>query len=371
MIDKNNESSTTPDGAPPAPKAPQSLPPVPPTGYEMVTREVIVAQQVFDAYEGDMYADAVEAVEEDERRVATAEQRRVKPRRVGLPLTLFIVTCLSTFWAGATFWSPGSYLGDADLARMAVLANWGQGLTYMACLLAILGAHEMGHFLATVRYRIPASFPMFLPLPITPIGTMGAVIGMDGLRANRRELFDIGIAGPLAGLVVAIPILGIGIAQLDLTQQGSKALQLDIPFIMHKMLQWIHPDTYHSGMDRIGQLNPFLMAGWVGLLVTGLNMLPLSQLDGGHVLYTLFGRPQAHKIARTILFVLIALIVINFDFAAIWMPMVILITLMGVDHPPTADDSVELGPVRTALGYCALMIPILCFPPHGFYIPGM
>ena len=105
----------------------------------------------------------------------------------------------------------------------AMTTNWQQGSLYMGAVLAILLTHEMGHFLQTVRYRIPASYPLCIPVPFSLIGTMGAVISMDGMRANRKQIFDIGIAGPLAGLVVAVPILYIGVKQLDLSVAAAAA----------------------------------------------------------------------------------------------------------------------------------------------------
>ena len=115
----------------------------------------------------------------------------------------------------ATDWVSGMAYVFAHWRQLCV-AHWQDGLVYMVCVMGILLTHEMGHFLVTLRYRVPASFPYFVPLPISPIGTMGAVIFMDSNRANRREMFDIGLAGPLAGLLVAVPVMCVGIAQLDL-----------------------------------------------------------------------------------------------------------------------------------------------------------
>ena len=143
-----------------------------------------------------------------------------RARRRMLPLVLFGLTCLSTFLAGLFLWNPFSVFlaamfgGQMDLRR-TLIAHWSDGLQYMAAVLAILLAHEMGHFVAALRHRIPASFPFFLPFPLSPLGTLGAVIGMEGSRANRKEIFDIGLAGPIAGLFVAIPMFILGVRQLD------------------------------------------------------------------------------------------------------------------------------------------------------------
>jgi membrane-associated protease RseP (regulator of RpoE activity) len=248
----------------------------------------------------------------------------------------------------------------------AMVANWQQGLTYMGAVLAILLTHEMGHFLQTLRYHIPASYPLCIPVPFSLIGTMGAVISMDGMRANRKQIFDIGIAGPLAGLAVAVPVLYLGVRELDLgiaPQAGD--IQLYNPLIVRWMIQWLHPEWVDRAQwVAVSQLNAYFMAGWVGMLITGLNMLPISQLDGGHAIYALFGR-DAHKLARAFVIVAIGYVVINLDQAAIWTPMLVLVILMGIHHPPTSDDSVELDTTRWTIGVLSLAIPVLCFPLLG------
>jgi membrane-associated protease RseP (regulator of RpoE activity) len=289
-------------------------------------------------------------------------------RRTMLPIVLFLATCVSTFWVGAAEWQPleEQYMGTYAAMWHTVRVNWPTGLQYMVAVLAILLTHEMGHFLQTVKYRIPASYPLCIPVPFNAIGTMGAVIGMDGMRADRRQIFDIGIAGPLAGLVVALPVLWWGIQELDLTRiPGPDEFQLSLPWIGRWMLEQAHPQW--AGRDWIGlsQLNPYFMAGWVGMLITGLNMLPISQLDGGHTIYALFLK-RAHTLARWFVSLTIFYVVINLDHAVMWTPMLVLVILMGIHHPPTANDRVALGPVRWAIGLASLLIPLLCFPIEGF-----
>jgi len=294
------------------------------------------------------------------------DEHPARLRRLTLPVVLFVATCLSTFWVGAAQYRPLEAMGDYRLMWATVTGNWLEGVTYMGAVLAILLTHEMGHFLMTVRYGIPASYPLCIPVPINPIGTMGAVISMDGMRADRKQIFDIGIAGPLAGLVVALPILWIGVGQLDLsTDVQPPEIQLNSPVIVSWMLDHLHPE-WSAKADWIGisQVNPWFMAGWVGMLITGLNMLPISQLDGGHTLYGLFGK-QAHRYARGFVVLSIAYVVINLEQAAIWTPMLILVILMGVHHPKTANDKVELDDFRWILGIASLSIPILCFPLLG------
>jgi hypothetical protein len=315
-------------------------------------------------------------------------QTQRRRRRVVLPLVLFLLTCASTFFAGATGWMPMelmaegvAYYFDASggvhipigpdpyfqlPVHRAILKHWQDGLIYMGCVLAILLTHEMGHFVMTVLYGVRASLPYFVPLPISPIGTMGAVIGMDGSKADRRQIFDIGLAGPLAGLVVAIPIIWIGATQLDLSTK-PQGYQFGLPLVVQLLMAHLHPGAYQPNMGvAVNQLNPFFMAGWVGLLVTGLNMMPVSQLDGGHVIYALFGR-GAHWVARLfMLFVFGYMAVALYLFHAFptWLLMAMLVLLIGTDHPPTRDDSVRLGWFRILLGAASLLIPVFCFAPN-------
>jgi Zn-dependent protease len=318
-----------------------------------------------------------------------------RKRRVLLPVVLFLATCLSTFWVGTTFLvdapiargahqageaavaaavqaNPAIVQDDAAKARIEGQANlsyilsnnYPSGLTYMSAVIGILLCHEMGHFLQALRHRIPASLPFFIPVPIAPIGTMGAVIGMEGLRANRRELFDIGVSGPIAGLIVAIPITWIGIQNADiappLPPNATGVTIAHDPLLIREMIAYLRPDVPEG---RELQLDPLLLAGWVGMFITGLNMMPVSQLDGGHVIYSLFGRRRAHLIAK--LFVIVAISYIVIADATIWIMMLTLVILIGVQHPPTADDTAELSLPQKIVGYVSLAIPFLCFPPKG------
>ena len=281
-------------------------------------------------------------------------------RRLWLPLLLFLTTCGTTFLAGVYQWSPNLFPLDEHV-RAYVTANWHNGLKYMLSVIGILLAHEMGHFLMTVRYRIHASYPIFIPLPMF-IGTMGAVIAMDGRQADRRQVFDIGIAGPLAGLVVAIPVLYLGVLNATPLPPSPDAPVLGSPLMVDLLIHWLRPDVpVGAAISFLG--NPFYMAGWVGMLITGLNMMPISQLDGGHVIYALFRR-KAHYLARTFLLTAMAYMIVSENYT--WCLMVVIVTFFGADHPPTADDRVRLGPVRYLLGLASLAIPVLCFIPNPF-----
>lgn len=316
--------------------------------------------------------------EQAEREYAEQVARqRPRRRRLTIPAILFLLTCLSTFWVGITDWRPlfpvviifeSWSQGSVDLLpiRMMVLKNWDQGLIYMVCVLAILLVHEMGHFVATLIYRVPATVPIFLPFPFNPIGTLGAVIGMQPNVANRRQIFDIGIAGPLAGLVIAIPLCFIGIQQLDFTQPGGGQLAFEFPLLMRWIAGWLGVDGYDPARGVWPQqMNPYLAAAWVGLVVTGLNMMPVGQLDGGHVTYTMFGR-FSFRLAEAIIVLAIAYMVYRGIYhLAI---MVVLLLLIGTRHPPTSDDNVRLGWFRYSLGLLSLSIPVLCFPLRVFIL---
>lgn len=299
---------------------------------------------------------------------------RARPRKKILPAVLFVLSCFSTFWVGVCLWSPTitgplwMAVANQDLheVRMLLLSNWSHGLIYMACVMSILLLHELGHFIATLIYRVPASFPFFLPFPANPIGTLGAVIAMHGQAADRKQIFDIGIAGPLAGLVAAVPIAYFGVAQLDLTGQPYGGFGFRLPVLLDWFATSLQVPGYETGdVVWLNQLNPMFVAGWVGMLITGLNMMPLGQLDGGHITYTLFGK-VAHWIARVTIIATFAYMVYHQNFMLVLM--VMLVMLMGLNHPPTRDDRVPLGVFRYMLGLASLSIPFLCFPPQIFKI---
>jgi len=266
---------------------------------------------------------------------------------------LYLATAATTFAAGVAGWQPVVMGIDDQLAEQCG-THWLRGLTYMIAVMAVLTAHEAGHFIAAQIHRIPATLPFFIPMPVLLTGTLGAVIGMEGSRANRRQLFDIALAGPIAGLVVALPVMAVGMMVGTASGEGFFAL----PPLARWMLQFLRPDLSHAtNMDP----NALFMAGWVGLLVTGLNMIPVSQLDGGHVSYAVFGE-RGTWIARGILIASIAAIVVLGRYN--WIVMVVVVTLMGADHPPIREDGRPLGWFRTTLGLLSLWIPIVTFMPE-------
>jgi len=269
-------------------------------------------------------------------------------------MLLYLLTCLTTFAAGAVGWQP-LLLGVDDVGIVpAIATHWERGLVYMAAVLAVLTAHESGHFIAARLHGIPATLPFFIPMPILLTGTLGAVIGMEGSRADRRQLFDIAIAGPLAGLVLAVPLMALGL----LTGRAGEPN----PFALAPLAAWlqslVRPDL--AAGSTVAP-NALFMAGWVGLLVTGLNMMPVSQLDGGHICYAVFGR-RGNWVARAALIAAIIAVVISGQHN--WVALIVIVTFMGVDHPPIREERLPLDPFRTVLGVAAFLIPILTFMPE-------
>jgi membrane-associated protease RseP (regulator of RpoE activity) len=244
------------------------------------------------------------------------------------------------------------------------------GLVYSGCLMTILLCHELGHFFQARRYGTPATLPIFLPVPVPPIGTLGAVIAMSSNIRDRKALFDIGISGPLMGLIPTLVCIVVGLAYADVRQleplpPGYHRQAFGEP-ILFQLLAALRfgpiPEGYSVILDPYGILH----AGWVGLLITSLNLFPIGQLDGGHVLYALL-RKRAHLAASLVLFgALVAVVVSGYYW---WFLMLFLVMLMGPKHPPSGNDSVPLGPVRIALGWLTLAFLIIGFTPNPFAMP--
>lgn len=261
---------------------------------------------------------------------------RIVRRRLRLPLLLFIATCLSTLLAGG-----------------GLIEGW----KYALPLMTILICHEAGHFLQARRYRVYASYPYFIPMPAGPLGTFGAVIAMEARMGHRRALFDIGITGPLAGLVPTLVFCVVGLhlsTSKPWTPTGHE-LRLGEPLLFELLREHICDPT-PPGHELF--LHPMAYAGWVGLLITALNLVPIGQLDGGHVLYALL-RTKAHRVASLLL--LAAVVAVVSYGLIVWTLMLFLLMLMGPNHPPTADDEVPLGAGRIVLGWLTL-----AFIPFGF-----
>jgi membrane-associated protease RseP (regulator of RpoE activity) len=230
------------------------------------------------------------------------------------------------------------------------------GAVYSVCLMSILTAHEFGHYFAARYHRVQASLPYFIPLP-AGFGTFGAVIRMSPYIPNRRALFDIAAAGPIAGLVIALPVVFIGIATSEYRAPDLEGAVILGDPLMFKVMEWIISGGRPEGTDLY--LNEMAYAGWVGLFVTALNLLPIGQLDGGHVIYSVFAA-KSRFVAATA-FGGLALVTIFMSPAYILF--VILLWFFRIKHPPTMNDYIPLDRPRQIIAAILLLVFILCFTP--------
>jgi membrane-associated protease RseP (regulator of RpoE activity) len=229
------------------------------------------------------------------------------------------------------------------------------GLAFSITLMTILLAHELGHYFACRYYGIDASLPYFLPFPLSPIGTLGAFIRIRSPIYTRQALFDVGIAGPLAGFGVLLPFLAIGIAlskrSMGIAEQGD--LTFGVPAIQ-RIFEWIIFPHVRSA-DIL--LHPVARAAWVGILATALNLLPMGQLDGGHILYAFTGRWHG-RLSRLFILVLVAVAVLTRTWS--WLLWAALVFFFALRHPVIFDIA-KLDKNRVALGLTALAIFLLTF----------
>lgn len=236
------------------------------------------------------------------------------------------------------------------------------GVWYSLSLISILLAHEMGHFIMSRRHGMPATLPYFLPVPVPPFGTFGAIIKMKGRMSSRKALFDIGVAGPLMGLFVTLPAIIIGLLlskTVPLAQTQDHFIHLGDSLLFTLVEKAILGDL-PKGYDLC--LHPVAYAGWVGLFVTALNLLPVGQLDGGHIAYALFGRKSKIVFALTIT----VWMGISLFFYVGWTLMIILVLLFGLRHPPPLDDVSPLDLRRKVLGGVVFSLFVLSFTPIPF-----
>lgn len=243
-----------------------------------------------------------------------------------------------------------------------LLFGWSltSGIMFSFTLLSILGAHEMGHYLACRLYGVRATLPYFIPAPLG-VGTFGAFIKIKAPIPNKRALFDIGIAGPLAGFVFVIPaaIAGLYFANPATGALGGDGLVFHDPLLFRALAKMLHVPH-----DII--LNPIWFAAWVGCLVTSLNLLPVGQLDGGHVVYATLGARWHWLIARVIYVGVIALTVASYFYNGWmgWVVYVVILTIMlRVGHPRVVDEEEPLGSTRQIIAIIGLLVFLLCFMP--------
>jgi len=235
------------------------------------------------------------------------------------------------------------------------------GPKYSFAIMTILLAHEMGHYFMTRRYGIPSSLPYFIPFPLSPFGTLGAIIKMRGVIINKKALFDIGVAGPIMGFCVSLPfiVIGMKLSKVQRIAGGESFIRLGDPYLF-KIVQKIFYGDLPPNYDVV--LHPFGYAGWVGLFVTALNLLPVGQLDGGHVVYAVFGPKSRIVYVATTLF----MILLSLFYNPGWFALVILLLIFGMRHPEPYDMETEIDIKRKFLAIIILLIFLLSFTPSPF-----
>lgn len=257
---------------------------------------------------------------------------------------LFLLTVASVYWVGLTEYP----MGHAGGVRLVV------------AVIAIMLTHEMGHYIACRHYGVDASLPFFIPFPFHMVGTFGAFIRIRSPFPDRRVLFDVGIAGPLAGFVVCLPVLALGILEARVVPETFGGLGLGEPLVFQWATALLRSDVPADATLVIGPLG---MAAWFGLLLTALNLMPIGQLDGGHVVYALL-RDRATLVSRMALLASLFLVYLRPS----WLFWSMLLLVLSRPHPPTLSDSRPIGRGRVAVGLVGLVVFVVSFTPEPIMI---
>ena len=296
---------------------------------------------------------------------AAAVRLRPVPRpRFLLSGALFLATLVTTLWVGGAHGiaseAPGILReGGPTRSTLEWIVLWVRyGIPYAFSLLAVLLCHEMGHWFTARRYRVDASLPYFLPMPFTLVGTLGAFIRIRSPFPNRKALLDVGLAGPLAGFLVCLPLLAAGVAASRPGPAAGGSLEFGEPLLFQLFAHLFGPAVPDG---QVLFLSPMGLAAWFGLLVTAINLLPMGQLDGGHALYAVL-RGRARKVSRTVHLLMFPLALLSPS----WLLWALLCLLLGARraHPPTLDDEAPLPKSRRALAWAGLATFLLCFTPE-------
>ncbi len=276
-------------------------------------------------------------------------------------LILFLLTWVTTTLAiGVMHFDPGLPWGEALSVSLKA------GGMYSATLMSILLAHEMGHYLAARRHEISVTLPYFIPgPPFLSLGTFGAFIKIRQRIDHRDALLDVAMSGPLAGMVVAIPavILGLSLSPVE-PLDPSRVYLTEGNSLLYLALKWLVVGPIPEGHDVM--LHPVAFAGWMGFLVTSLNLFPIGQLDGGHLAYGLLGPSRGRYVARATFGALLGLAIgmALFEHQFVWVVWVALVWFLGIEHPPIVDHPERpVGLARRILGYLALALFVLTFTP--------
>jgi Zn-dependent protease len=287
-----------------------------------------------------------------------------------VPLLLYLATFFSTTFCRFGFDDDVLFrflislflsVGDAGTARNAWLEFrevLRQALLFSVPLMLILTCHEFGHYIQSRCYRVRSSLPYFIPIPFGILGTLGAVIAMDERIPNSKALFDIGITGPIAGLIPTLVFLYWGVQWSYIGPPSGDAMEwIGFPLLLQWTTQWFYGELPN---DLILHLHPVALSAWAGLLLTSLNLMPLGQLDGGHIFHSLTGQYSA-PIAKCGFIVALFLVVLFGLWH--WSLLLILIAVIGVSHPPTANDKMPLTWFRRCLGWAMLGFVIIGLAP--------
>lgn len=299
--------------------------------------------------------------------------RRKFQHRWGIHLALFALTLFTTTFAGQTtdlvmapfYWVwTQSFFNPLDAFTWDALIA---GLGYSIPVMSILTAHELGHYFACRAYNVDATLPYFLPAPITFTGTLGAVIRIREPFPSKRALFDIGVAGPIAGFVVLVPFLVWGLWLSDVRPvPGGEHIYFGEP-LLWKTLEWLRFGAVPDGYDVY--THPMGIAAWFGMLATALNLLPFGQLDGGHIIYSVFGA-RAARISMATLGLVVVLTFWTVSWVLFAVMLIAMAYLVGFQHPRVWDEHIPLDPGRRAIALFAVIIFILCFTPVPIEIIG-
>jgi membrane-associated protease RseP (regulator of RpoE activity) len=261
-----------------------------------------------------------------------------RPARLeyGVPLLLFVLTVGTVYLHG--------------------------GLDLVLPVMSITLAHEMGHYLACRYYGVDATLPHFLPAPILSLcGTFGAFIRIRAPFPNRKVLFDVGVAGPLAGFVLCLPVLYLAAQELSVSTSQPGAPLFTEPLAFQWAIEWFAPQL-EVAPNQVLTIGMYGLAAWFGLLLTALNLMPVGQLDGGHAMYALF-RGRAVLISRIASWLCLGLLYFGPTYLLWW---VLLRWLGNRPHPPTLDDDAPVGAARAIVGVLCLVVFVLCFRPDPF-----
>jgi membrane-associated protease RseP (regulator of RpoE activity) len=244
---------------------------------------------------------------------------------------------------------------------LATTTLFGDGPWYSVSLLLILGAHEFGHYVMCRRHDVDATLPFFLPLPAPPTGTLGAVIRIREAFPSKQALFDIGVAGPIAGFVTLLPILWLGLRMSTVMRSDTPGLDLHLgdPLLVQAMVK-LQFGTLRDGYDIV--LHPMGFAAWWGLLATALNLMPFGQLDGGHIVYSLLGRRSSWVSVATLASAAL-LVLRSYSWISMTIMMLVMAIFLGIRHPRIVDEDTPLDPRRRFVAFCALIIFIVSFTP--------